>query len=89
VSGRDAARPGSGRRERQKEVRSMKHRDTPPRDLALLTVAVVLMLGGAVTLIADWLSTGIAIPLVAIGLALVVIARRDSQHQHAEHVPSS
>ena len=66
-----------------KEVKSMKHRNTPPRDIALLTAAVALMLGGAVPLIAGWLSTGIAIPLVAIGLALVVIARRDIQHEHA------
>ena len=67
----------------------MKRKETPARDLALLTIAVVLMLGGAVTLVGGWLATGIAIPLIAIGVALVVIARRDVHHRHAEHVPSS
>jgi len=65
----------------------MKFGKTPPRDLALLTVAVVLMLGGAMTLVAEWLERGIAIPLITAGLALVVIAQRDLHRQHARHVP--
>jgi CHASE2 domain-containing sensor protein len=67
----------------------MKLKKTPSRDLALLAIAVALMLGGAVTLVWGWLAAGIAIPLIAIGIALVVIAQRDVQHQHVGHVPSS
>jgi len=37
----------------------MKLRDTPTRDLALLAVAVVLMLGGAVTLVGGWIAAGL------------------------------
>jgi hypothetical protein len=65
----------------------MKRKETPPRDLALLAIAVLLMLGGALTLVAGWLAAGIAIPLIAIGVVLVVIAQRDVQHRHAGHVP--
>jgi hypothetical protein len=67
----------------------MKLKETPPRDLGLLALAVVLMLAGAVTLVGGWLATGIAIPLIAIGIAIVVIAQRDVQRQHAGHVPAS
>jgi low temperature requirement protein LtrA len=56
---------------------------------ALVAIAVVLMLGGAVTLVGGWLPAGIAILLIAIGIALVLIAQRDVRHKHAEHVPSS
>jgi hypothetical protein len=66
----------------------MNLKETPPRDTALLAIAVVLMLGGAVTLVGGWLAAGIAIPLIAVGIALVVIAGRDVQHRHAGHVPS-
>lgn len=59
---------------------------TPPRDLALLAIAVVLMLGGAVTLVGGWIATGIAIPLIAIGIAMVAIERRDIRRQQAKHV---
>ena len=55
----------------------MKFRETPPRDLALLAVAVVLMLGGAVALVAGWIAEGIAIPLIAIGVVLVLIEEGD------------
>jgi hypothetical protein len=53
------------------------------RDLALLAFAVVLMLGGAVTLVGGWLAAGIAIPAITIGIALVVIERGDVRRQHA------
>jgi hypothetical protein len=66
----------------------MNLRNTPPRDLTLLAIAVLLMLGGAVTLIAGWLAAGIGIPLIAIGIALVVIAQGDVRHQHARDVPA-
>ena len=55
----------------------MKRGATRPRDLALLTIAVVLMLGGAVTLVGAWIAEGIAIPLIAVGIALVVVEGRD------------
>jgi len=60
----------------------MKHGKTHPRDLALLAVAVVLMLGGALTLVAGWLAAAIAIPAIAVGIALVVIGQVDSHRQH-------
>jgi len=66
----------------------MRVKETPPRDQALLAIAVLLMLAGAVTLVGGWLAAGIAIPLIAIGIALVVIAQRDVHHQHGRHVPS-
>jgi len=60
----------------------MKLSETPPRDLALLVVAVVLMLGGAVSLVGGWMAAGIAIPLITVGIALVVIAQSDIRRQH-------
>ena len=65
----------------------MKLGHTPPRDLALLAVAVVLMLGGAVTLVGGWMAAGIAIPVIAVGIALVGIAQSDLHRQHARHIP--
>jgi hypothetical protein len=62
----------------------MKLRDTPARDLALLAVAVVLMLGGAVTLVGGWIAAGIAIPVITVGIALVVIERGDVHRRHAK-----
>ena len=67
----------------------MKLRKTSPRGLALLTLAVVLMLGGAVTLVGGWIATGIAIPLITVGIALVVIGRGDVRRQHARGVPGT
>ena len=67
----------------------MKLGKTPSRDQALLAFALVLMLGGAVTLVAGWLAAGIAIPLITIGLALIVIAQRDVHRRQAKHVPST
>lgn len=62
---------------------------TPPRDLALLAVAIVLMLGGAVTLVGGWIAAAIAIPVIAVGIALVVIERGDVHRQRAEHIPGT
>jgi len=39
----------------------------------VLVVATVLMLGGAILMLADVISAGIAIPLIAVGIALVAI----------------
>jgi hypothetical protein len=60
----------------------MKREKTPPRDLALLAVAVILMLGGAVTMVGGWVAAGIAIPLITVGIALVVVEQRDVHHPH-------
>jgi ABC-type xylose transport system permease subunit len=67
----------------------MKLRETPTRDLALLVVAVVLMLGGAVTLVGGWIAAGIAIPVITVGIALVLIERGDPQRQHAKRIPGT
>jgi hypothetical protein len=67
----------------------MKLGKTPLRDIALLAVAVVLMLGGAVTLLGGWLAAGVAIPAITIGIALVVIEQRHARRQHAEHIPNT
>jgi hypothetical protein len=67
----------------------MKLLETPPRDLALLAVAVVLMLGGAVTLVGGWIAATIAIPVVAVGISLVVIERGDVHRQQARHIPGT
>jgi len=64
----------------------MKLGATPRRDLVLLAVAVVLMLGGAVMLVGGWLAGSVAIPLVAVGVALVVVAQDDMRRQHAKQV---
>jgi hypothetical protein len=64
--------------DRAKEVKSDEASQRPPtRDLALLVVTVVLMLGGAVTLVGGWIAAGIAIPVITVGIALVVIERGD------------
>jgi hypothetical protein len=60
----------------------MTHATTPPRDLALLAVAVVLMLGGAVPLVGGWVAAAVAIPVVAVGIALVAIEQSDIRRQH-------
>jgi hypothetical protein len=43
---------------------------------ALLAVAVVLMLGGAVMLVADAGASALWIAIIAVGIALVVIGTR-------------
>jgi len=52
-----------------------------PIDLALVVVAVLLMLGGAVLLVAEVGSAGIWIPVIAIGIALTVVARRKDRRK--------
>ena len=59
----------------------MKH--VSPTEFLLLVVAVVLMLGGAALMLADLLSPGIAIPLIAVGIALSVVAQNRQRRQHA------
>lgn len=60
----------------------MQHRHEPiatgPRltgtaERVVLVVATALMLGGALLMLADVIGAGIAIPLIAVGLALVAI----------------
>ena len=51
----------------------------------LLVVAAVLMLGGATLMIADLISAGIAIPLIAVGIALTVILQ---SRRPRRHIPS-
>jgi multisubunit Na+/H+ antiporter MnhB subunit len=51
----------------------------------LLVIAVFLMLGGAALMLADLLSPGVAIPLIAVGIALSVVAQNRRRRQH---VPS-
>jgi hypothetical protein len=63
--------------------------ETPPKDVALLAVAVVVMLGGAVALIGGWIGAAVAIPLIALGIALVVIARSDVQRRHRRQLPGT
>jgi hypothetical protein len=51
------------------------------RDRVPLLVAVVLMVGGVVLLLADVASGGVTIPLMTVGIALVVIPQMDA-HRH-------
>lgn len=67
----------------------MKSGKTPPRDLAVLALAVILMLGGAVTLVGGWISPGVAIPAIAVGIALVALERRAAHRQQAKHLPGT
>ena len=48
----------------------------PRKNFALLTVAVLLMLVGALLLVAEVGSVGIWIPVIAVGLALTVMVQR-------------
>jgi hypothetical protein len=54
----------------------------PQTEFLLLVVAVVLMLGGAALMLADLVSAGIAVPLIAIGIALSVVAQSRRRRQH-------
>jgi hypothetical protein len=56
----------------------MQGHESTPRltlgvDLAVVVVAVVLMLGGAVLMLTDVVSAGIAIPLITVGIALIAM----------------
>jgi hypothetical protein len=55
----------------------------------LLAVAVILMLGGAVTLVGGWIAASLAIPLITVGIALVVIEQSDVHRQHAKDIPGT
>jgi hypothetical protein len=57
------------------------------RDRALLAVAVVLMIGGVVLLLADVAGGGVTIPLMTVGIALVVIAEMDARRQRGGGSP--
>jgi hypothetical protein len=57
------------------------------RDRALLFVAVVLMIGGVLLLLADLASGAVTIPLMTVGIALVVIAEIDAHRQHGGGSP--
>lgn len=48
----------------------------------LLVVAVALMLGGAALMLADLVGAAIAIPLIAVGIALSIVAQSKRRHQH-------
>ena len=61
----------------------MKH--MPRTEFLLLVVAVVLMLGGAGLMFADLVSPGIAIPLIAVGIALAVVPQ---SRRRRRHIPS-
>jgi hypothetical protein len=52
------------------------------RDRTLLAVAIVLMVGGVVLLLAGVASGGVTIPLMTVGIALVVIAEMDARRRH-------
>jgi hypothetical protein len=54
----------------------------PPTEFLLLVVAVVLTLGGAALMLAHMVSPGIAIPLIAVGIALSVVAQGRRLRQH-------
>jgi multisubunit Na+/H+ antiporter MnhB subunit len=51
-------------------------------EFLLLVVAVLLMLGGAALMLAGLVSPGIAIPLIAVGIALSVVAQSRRRRQH-------
>jgi hypothetical protein len=57
------------------------------RDRVLLGVAVVLMVGGVLLLLADVASGGVTIPLMTGGIALVVIAEMDAHRQDGRRNP--
>ena len=67
--------------ERMRLTHSSCTRDMAPIGLALVVVAVLLMLGGAVLLVAEVGSAGIWIPVIAIGIALTVVARRKDRRK--------
>ena len=63
----------------------MKH--MPPTEFLVLVVAVALMLGGATLMLADLVSPGIAIPLIAVGIALSVVAQSRRRRRHINREP--
>ena len=57
-------------------------RRMPPSDLALLMAALLLMVGGTAAMVADLVSAAIAIPLIAIGIALTVVLQNKKRRGH-------
>lgn len=51
----------------------------------MVAVALVLMIGGAVTLVGGWVAAAVAIPAIALGIALVVIEQGDVRRRHVTH----
>jgi hypothetical protein len=64
-------------------VRLVKNLPLP--EFLLLAVAVGLMLGGAALMLADLVNPGIAIPLIAVGIGLSIVAQ-STRRRH--HIPS-
>lgn len=54
----------------------------PSTETLLLALAVVLMLGAAALMLADLVSAGIAIPLIAVGIVLSLVAQSRRRRQH-------
>lgn len=54
---------------------------TPFADLVVRAAAVVLLLGGAALMLTDVLAASIAIPVIAIGLALVAIVQTNQRRR--------
>jgi hypothetical protein len=56
-------------------------RFTPIADLAVVAAAVVLLLAGAALMLTDVLDASIAIPVIAIGAALVAVEQADKRRR--------
>lgn len=54
----------------------------PSTETLLLALAVVLMLGAAALMLADMVGAGIAIPLIAVGIVLSLVAQSRRRRQH-------
>lgn len=54
----------------------------PSTETLLLALAVVLMLGAAALMLADLVGAGIAIPLIAVGIVLSLVAQSRRRRQH-------
>jgi uncharacterized membrane protein len=54
----------------------------PPTEFLFLVLSVVLMLCGAAFMLAGLIGAGIAIPLIAVGIALSIVAQSRRRRQH-------
>ena len=54
----------------------------PSAAFLLLVVAIVLMLGGSALMLTDVFSAGVAIPLIAVGIALTAAVQSRRRRQH-------
>lgn len=59
----------------------MKNAHTMTTEMAVALIAVVLMLAGAVMLIAD-VTPGLAFAIITVGIAITVILQRDKRRRH-------